>query len=63
MKRSKRLGEDWEPRWKTRMSKHEYDRMRERRPLYSPQLTNKKRHSIRRDARNDAMEIARKAGL
>lgn len=57
------LEDDWEPRWKTRMQKHELKKMRERKLPYPPELTNKQRHEIRRQARKDALRITREAGL
>lgn len=61
MNRRDRLGDEWEPRWKTRMLKHELKKMRDRKLPYPPELTNKQRNEIRRKARKDALKIVKEA--
>lgn len=62
MKRSERLGDEWEPMWQTRMrqeNKHKLKKMQERKFEHPPTLTNHQRHLIRRKARKDALKLVK----
>lgn len=59
MKRMKRLGESWEPKWKRNVGKG----FKHPEPEFPADLTNKRRHEIRARARREAREIVKEAGL
>lgn len=66
MKRKERLGDDWTPAWEARQireQKHKLKKMRDHKLMYPPELTNKQRHHIRRQAREDARKIVKEVGL
>lgn len=59
MKRSKRLGGTWEPKWKRNNGKD----WKHPTPEFPADLSNKRRFEIRARARREAREIVKEAGL